>query len=546
MNNISKLLMLGLGLLVLNYISSYLYQRFDLTQDKRYTLSKATSDIVAEVNETIYIDVYLEGSFPAEFKRLQFETQQLLEELKSRNRAIKFSFIDPLDDAEQLIAMGLEPSQLSVQQDGRLSEIVIFPWATVTKGERTEVVSLLSDTNAQSQEEQLENAIQHLEFAFADAIHKLNSEKEQTIAVLKGNGQLEDIFLYDFLSTLGNYYRLAQFTLDSVQDSPNSTLKDLTNYDLTLIAKPTERFSEKEKYVLDQYIMQGGKIVWMIDNVHAELDSLMQSGEMLAYPRDLNLTDLLFSYGVRINTDLVEDLYAAKIALATGNIGNQTQFSQFLWPYFPAIQSNNNHAITSQVQPVKLQFANSLDTLKNEIDKTVLLQSSKLSRSIGTPSVVSLNSIRNQANPDQFNDGQKKLAVLLEGVFNSAYKDRVKPFEYDSAKTQSEPNAMIIIADGDIAANQVSRGQPERLGIDKFTGERFGNKEFLMNCINFLLDDSGLIEVRNKTVDLKILDREKAFKNRRFYQFLNLLFPLGLLLLFGLLFTYFRRKKYTS
>lgn len=538
--------MLGLGLLVLNYISSYLYQRFDLTQDKRYTLSKATSDIVAEVNETIYIDVYLEGSFPAEFKRLQFETQQLLEELKSRNRAIKFSFIDPLDDAEQLIAMGLEPSQLSVQQDGRLSEIVIFPWATVTKGERTEVVSLLSDTNAQSQEEQLENAIQHLEFAFADAIHKLNSEKEQTIAVLKGNGQLEDIFLYDFLSTLGNYYRLAQFTLDSVQDSPNSTLKDLTNYDLTLIAKPTERFSEKEKYVLDQYIMQGGKIVWMIDNVHAELDSLMQSGEMLAYPRDLNLTDLLFSYGVRINTDLVEDLYAAKIALATGNIGNQTQFSQFLWPYFPAIQSNNNHAITSQVQPVKLQFANSLDTLKNEIDKTVLLQSSKLSRSIGTPSVVSLNSIRNQANPDQFNDGQKKLAVLLEGVFNSAYKDRVKPFEYDSAKTQSEPNAMIIIADGDIAANQVSRGQPERLGIDKFTGERFGNKEFLMNCINFLLDDSGLIEVRNKTVDLKILDREKAFKNRRFYQFLNLLFPLGLLLLFGLLFTYFRRKKYTS
>ena len=542
--HIKSLAVLIAGLILLNFASTSLYKRFDLTQDKRYTLSKTSTNILNNVEQNLFIDVYLEGDFPAEFKRLQFETQQLLEELRAENKNIRFKFHDPLDDAQELISMGLEPSQLSVQQNGVISEIVIFPWATVTIGNRTEIVSLLNDTNAQSQEEQLENAIQNLEFAFIDAIHKVSAEKKQKIAVLKGNGELNDIYLFDLLKTLGHYYHLAQFTLDSVETNPRSTLNKLNDFDLTLIAKPTERFSEEEKFVLDQYLMQGGKTLWMVDNVHAELDSLMETGEALAYPRDLNLTDLFFNYGIRINTDLVEDLYSAKIPLATGTIGNQTQFSQFLWPFYPAIQTNNNHSITKQLQPIKLQFANSIDTLKSNVSKSILLQSSKLSRTTGTPTIVSLNAIRNQSDPSQYNNGNKPLAVLLEGNFKSAYKDRVQPFDFNNTKSSSEFNKMIVIADGDIASNQINRGQPETLGVDKYTGERFGNKTFLMNCINYLLDDSGLIEIRNKTVDLKILDREKAYKNRNFYQFLNLSFPLVILAVFGILYAFFRRKKY--
>ncbi len=393
-SNISKISLLIVGLLLLNFISNKVYTRFDLTQDKRYTLSEPTIDILSEIENTIVVKVYLQGDFPTEFKRLQIETRQLLEELKSENKNLKFRFINPLDvDTQKLISEGLEPSQLSVQENGKVSEIVVFPWATVQKGKKIEKVSLLKDTNTQSQDEQLQNSIQNLEYGFVNAIHKLTSEKNKKIAILRGNGELEDVYLADFLRKLGEYYRLAPFTLDSVAKNPEKTLEKLTEFDLTIIAKPTERFSEKEKFTLDQYIMNGGKTLWMVDQIHAELDSLFETGESLAYPRDLNLTDLLFSYGIRINSNLVQDLYSSKIPLATGNVGNQTQYNQFLWNYFPAVQSANNHPINKHIEPVNLKFANSIDILKNEIDKTVLLQSSPFSKISGMPSIISLKSI---------------------------------------------------------------------------------------------------------------------------------------------------------
>lgn len=543
-SNISKIGVLIVGLLLLNFISSKLYQRFDLTEDHRYTLSEPAKNILKGIDVPIVINVYLEGDFPTEFKRLQIETQQLLEELKSENNKIKFRFINPLGNEEELINQGLEPSQLSVQQNGVVSEIVIFPWATIKKGNRIERVSLLKDTNAQTQEAQLENAIQNLEYAFVDAIHKINATKSKSIAVLKGNGELDDIYVYDFLQTLGQYYHLAKFTLDSVETDPISTLNNLTEFDLVLIAKPTERFTENEKYALDQYFINGGKTLWLVDNVHAELDSLMQTGEALAYPRDLNLTDLFFNYGARINPDIVTDLYSATIPLATGNIGNQTQYDQFLWKYYPVTQSANNHPINKHITPVNFTFASSIDLLKNDIEKTVLLQSSPLSKTVGTPTIINLESIRVKKNPAEFNNGNQPLAVLLEGNFKSAYADRIKPFKTTVNKNSSETNKMILIADGDLIANQISGGQPIPLGVDKWTGQQFGNKEFLMNCVNYLLDDDGLLEIRNKTIDLKILNREKAFNERTYYQLLNLIFPLVLLGIFGVVFAFFRKRKY--
>ena len=545
-SNISKIALLIVGLLVLNFVSSKIYTRFDLTQDKRYTLSEPTLEILDQVEDPIVVKVYLQGDFPTEFKRLQIETRQLLEELKSENKNLKFRFINPLDvDTQKLISQGLQPSQLSVQENGKVSEIVIFPWATVEKGKKIENVSLLKDTNAQSQDDQLQNSIQNLEYGFTNAIHKVISTKTKKIAVLRGNGELDDIYIADFLRKLGEYYRLAPFTLDSVANNPTKTLEKLNEFDLAIIAKPTEKFTEKEKYTLDQFIMNGGKSLWMIDQVHAELDSLMQTGESLAYPRDLNLTDQLFSYGVRINLNLVQDLYSSKIPLATGNVGNQTQYNQFLWNYFPAVQSANNHPINKHIEPVNLKFVSSIDLLKNDIKKTVLLQSSPLSKVSGTPSIISLNTIRQQIKKEEFNKKNIPLGVLLEGDFKSAYENRVKPFKITNNKNISTENKMVVIADGDIIANQVTRGAPEELGIDKWTGQQFGNKEFLLNTVNYLLDDSGLLDIRSKTINLKMLDREKAYEKRNFYQILNIALPLLLLALLGLLFNLIQKRKYT-
>ena len=433
-NKYSKIALILIGLLLLNFISSTIYKRVDLTDDGRYTLAAATKKIINNIDEIITIKVYLEGDFPAEFKRIQIETKQHLEEFKSLNKNIKFRFINPSNIAQNLIKAGLEPSRLQLQENGKRSELLIFPWAVVSSKNKTEKVALLKDIFSNSQDEQLESSIQNLEYAFANAIHKITTTKSKKIAILKGNNELEDIYLADFLRKLSDYYFLAPFTLDSVATQPQKTLKNLSKFDLTIIAKPTEKFTEKEKFTLDQYLMNGGKTLWLIDNVHAELDSLMSTGETLAYPRDLGLTDLFFNYGVRINADLISDLNSAEIPLATGNIGNKTQFNQFQWNFFPLLNSKNNHSINNNIEAVTAKFSNSIDTLRNNISKIILLESSKLSKSVGTPSIISLKSITQKPNLSEYKNGNKPIAVLLEGSFKSAYSGRVKPFNIPNSK----------------------------------------------------------------------------------------------------------------
>ncbi len=543
-NKYSKIVLIFVGILLLNFSSSNVYKRFDLTEDQRYTLSNATKSIVKNIDDIVIIKVYLQGDFPAEFKRLQIETKLHLEELKSLNKKIQFRFINPSKISQELINNGLNPSRLQVQENEKLSEIVIFPWAVISSNKGTEKVSLLKDVFTNSQDEQLESSIQNLEYAFANAIHKVSSKKSRTIAIIKGNGELNDIYIADFLRKLNDYYFLAPFTLDSVSDQPQKTLKEILKFDLAIIAKPTEKFTEEEKFTLDQYIMNGGKSLWLIDNVHAELDSLMQTGEALAYPRDLGLTDLFFNYGIRINLDLITDLYCSEIPLATGNIGNQTQFSSFQWRYFPLINSPNNHAINTNIKAVNLKFPNSIDTLKNSIHKTVLLKSSKLSKPIGTPTIVSLKTIAQKPNHSDYNQGEKPIAVLLEGSFKSAYKGRVKPFSFENSKENSVDTKMVIVADGDIIANEISKGKPLELGVNKWTNQHYGNKEFLLNTVNYLLDDTGLINIRSKKVKINFLNKQKAFTETRKWQLINILFPIIILTVFGVLFNYFRKKKY--
>lgn len=539
----SNILFVFIGLLLINFLGSKFYKRLDLTEDRRYTLSEATTSIVDNIDDIVTIKVYLQGDFPAEFKRLQTETKLHLEELKAVNKKIQFRFINPEDIGQELINNGLEPSNLQVQENGKLSEIVIFPWAVVQYKNKTENVSLLKDIFSNSQDQQLESSIQNLEYAFSNAIYKVTSEKSKKIAIIKGNGELDDVYLEDFLRSINQYYHLAPFTLDSVEKQPQNTLKSISNFDLVIIAKPTEKFSEGEKFTIDQFIMNGGKTLWLIDNVQAELDSLMNTGEALAFPRDLGLTDLFFNYGIRINYDLITDLYSSEIPLATGNVGNQTQFNTFSWQYFPLVNSQNNHAINNNIEAVNFKFANSIDTLKNNIQKTVLLQSSRLSKPEGTPAIISLKSIAQQADQTNFSNGNKSLAILLEGEFKSAYNGRVKPYTTES-KNISQQNKMIVIADGDLIANEISKGQPLELGVDKWTNQRFGNKEFLLNSVSYLLDDTGLINIRSKTVKIEFLNKEKAFQESGKWQLINIIFPLIILSLFGLIFNYLRKKRF--
>ena len=530
--------------IAINFINQSFYKRFDLTADKRYTLSETTNKIISKVNKNLFIQVYLEGDFPSEFKRLQVETRQYLEELAAENSKIKIHFENPNKQREVLIKKGMMPSQLTVEEDGKLSEAIIFPWAEINYGKKTAIISLLPTSVLASQEEQLQKAIENLEYSFSHAISSVIQKKRKKIAILSGNGELADIYQYSFLSEVGKKYRLAKFTLDSVASNAQQTLEDLSNLDLAIISKPTEKFTEKEKFVLDQFITNGGKTLWMLDNVHADQDSLGNTGKMLAYPRDLNLTDLLFTYGIRINTSIIKDIYAAQIPVATGRVGNQTQFKNLDWLYHPLVVGNPNNPITKNVSPVRLQFANQIDTLKNKIKKTPLLVSSLFTQKVGTPAIIELQSIANEIIETDYNNGSQLFAVLLEGAFNSAYNNRVKPFDIDIFKEKSKENKMIIIADGDIGKNQLLKDKPYDLSRDKWTDQQFGNKDFLLNAVAYLLDDSGLIQLRNKSIQIRVLDKQKAFKKRTFWQFLNVILPLILLFTFGVVFNYLRKRKY--
>lgn len=531
-------------ILMINIVGNLFFYRLDLTQDQRYTLSNQTKEIVNNIDNPILVEVYLKGNFPSEFKRLQLETTQILEELQAINNKLVIKFMDPLPIAEELINNGLTPSRLTAQENGSVSETIIFPWAVIHYKEKYELVSLLKNNFLGDSDEQLQQSIQNLEFAFAEGFQKLTLVKSKKIAVLRGNGELDDIYLADFLKTLGKQYHLAPFTLDSVSKNPIKTLQQLKDFDLAIITKPSQKFTEEEKYTLDQYSMKGGKTLWLIDQVQAELDSLMSTGTSPILPRDLNLTDLFFAYGFRINYNVVQDLYSSKITLATGNIGNQPQYSQFLWNYFPLIMPKNNHVINKNIEPVQLKFPSNIDTLPNQIKKTILLESSPLSKIDGVPTLVSFESLLEKPNPELFKGKRNIFGVLLEGNFESAYKNRVQPYQTIDFKTESANTKMIIISDGDIIANQIHKGEPMPLGQDKWTNSLYGNKAFLLNAVNYLLDDNGLISVRNKSVEIKLLDKEKTYKERNFWKAFNVIIPLVLLMIISTIFHLYRKKIY--
>lgn len=553
-NNIKKIAVTIGFIVALNLAGHFVYKRFDLTADKRYTLSHTTVSIVDQVKEPLYIDVFLEGDFPGEFKKLQTETQQLLEEFKSQNSNIIFQFVNPLEDADDkekimqsFLERGLTPVNVTVSDKGQQTQEVVFPWAVATCGNRSIKVPLLKNMMGASTAEKVVSSVQHLEYAFTNAINVVARAKQKKVAVIHGNGELGDVYMADFIKSVKDNYYIGPFTLDSVAKSPNESLKYLKKYDLAIIAKPTEAFSDEEKQVLDQYIINGGKAIWLIDQVNMEMDSLYnQSGTNLAFPRDLNLNDMFFKYGIRFHPDLIFDLQNTPIALATGEQGSATQYTQYPWFYSPMIYPISKNPIVSNLDGIKFQFASPIEPLKNDIRKTVLLQSSQYSRLIGTPAEISLKIVSERPEQKDFiGKGNYPVAVLLEGQFHSVYENRVLPFKDTTFKNKGKDNKMIVISDGDVIRNQLDKNfQPLELGYDKWTNNLYANKEFMMNCVNYLLDDNGLINIRSKEVNLPILDKQKVFANYTQSQVITVAVPIVILLLFGIVFTILRKRRY--
>jgi ABC-2 type transport system permease protein len=542
-----------------NLVSSYAYKRFDLTQDQRYTISIATKKMMASIENPFVIEVLLEGDFPSEFKKLQAETQQLLAEFSSFNKNISYSFSNPLAGGEnttgiqkQLFQMGIMPTEVEVSDNGKVTQERLYPWALAYYNGTSVKIPLLKNTLGATTQERTINSIQNLEYAFANAFRQLVTPKTKTIAFLKGNGELEDAQIASFLKTIRPYYGIAPFILDSVASNPERTLGQLLSFDLIVIAKPTEAFTDAEKYVLDQYIMNGGASLWLLDGLAQKTDP--DTGKTYLIGRDLGLGDLFFKYGARIQPTVIRDVYSAPIVLAQGT-ENDSQYNQYPWFYYPLSSSASGHPIVSNIEGVKFEYPSPITLLENGIKKTILLSSSPISATETTPHEVNFDSaipanlktINQGPNLQEFAAGELPLAVLLEGRFTSALRNRVKPFnisEKSIRKDESLETKMVLVSDGDIITNQFDKGRPLPTGFDKMTQTMYGNNDFLLNTVNFLLDDTGLINIRTKKISIPFLDPQKVQESRSLWQGVHLVLPLVALGILGFLFTFLRKKKY--
>jgi len=536
-----------LPLLVFLYFSGI---RLDLTQEKRYTLSEATVNTLKSVKDPLNIEVYLEGEFPANFKQLRNETEFLLEEFRKINPKISFEFIDPIASKmsmDTLQAMGMQPSMLPDFKDGKVSQIVLFPYAALKhKGYGSSLPLIINQTGIDATE-QLNKSIENLEFNFISHIKSLVTEKRKNIGVLINQDELRVNEFRSFMEMALQNYNAGPIIPANRKELTLADVPQLKQMDALVIAKPRKAFTNNEKLILDQYIINGGKTLWMIDAVNAELDTLMTKEKMLAYPIDINMTDFFFNYGIRINAPLVKDFQKSALRrLQVGEISGNPQYVNLLWPYFPLGINENNNPITRNINPVKFEFPTAIDTLGRKNIKTkVMYESSPLTTLKSVPNYVQLSEL---ANIDSLSVMEKPtfpkiFAVSLEGDFSSAYASRSERNGFPDF-TANGKSKMIVISDGDVGRNAILKGEPLPLGADMLTGQQYGNEQFLRNCLDWLLDDDNLIDLRNRNIEARLIDRKKADEERTKWQWLNLLTPLFILGLLGGLFFWMRKRKF--
>jgi ABC-2 type transport system permease protein len=555
-NNKWNLVIVILGLIAINIIASFLYFRIDLTSEKRYSLSPATKNILKNLDDYVYFQVFLDGNLSPSYKRLQKTIIETLDEFKAYNkRLIKYDLIDPAkgkDEAtlrnylKELEYRGLVPSiDYEISETGT-SENVVWPCAIVTYKGRELPINFIYSNIPGSKELLINDAIENTEYKLIDGIHRITLKEKSKIAFIKGHGELDALEINDFALALQDYYIVNQITI-------NHQLKALDEFKAIIIAAPDSTFDEMDKFIIDQYIMKGGRVLWLIDGALADMDSLQSKPDILAIPNDINLDDMLFNYGARVNKDLVMDYHSAQIPVKTGQVGNQPQFSLFNWYFFPTVANIKGHPIVRNINDIKFEFASSIDTIaKPGIRKTILLSSGNYSRLLNTPSIISLNFLRIKADRTFFNRSNIPMAVLLEGSFTSLYKDRIPDTiakDPDIRFTEiSKPNKMIVVGDGDVAKNQVAFRQgkyvPYPLGYDRYTGIMYGNREFLLNCVNYLLDEADIISIRNRDINIRLLDKRKVEINLAVIRTINIVLPILLVCVAGMIIYFFRKRTY--
>ena len=557
---------------LVNVIGLYVFTRIDLTSEKRYTLSPTTKEILGELEDYVYFKVYLEGDFPAGFKKLRRETKEMLDEFRAYSKYIDYEFINPSESADaaerndtyrQLYQAGLNPTNMVVKnRDGSSSQMVIWPGALVSYRNNTEIaIDLLENQIGQSSEEALNASMQNLEFRLIDAVKKVTRLQRPNIAIIEGHGELGEQELYDITQTLSQNYNVVRLEIDGKIDAlmhrtqdEEREVKAFPSFDAIIIAKPTQPFDERDKFLIDQYIMHGGKVLWLVEPVYATMDSLQSQESTIGIEQDLNLNDMLFKYGVRLNNDLLLDLTCAALPIRTGQVAGQAQLEFFRWYYFPLLQAASEHPMVRNMNSIKSDFVSSLDatTSGGSIEQIPLLKTSDYTKVSGAPVFITLAMLRQNPDKRMFNVKGKTVAYLLKGTFSSLYANRIpQEIAEDNGMQfmeESVPTAMIVVTDGDIIRNQIDirTHKPLPLGFDQYTQNTYANKEFIENAIGYLVEGEGMIDIRSRELKVRLLDTTKINQERTKWQVVNTLIPIALIIALGLVMAFVRKRKYSK
>lgn len=559
-----RLFIVGGICILINVLASQFHGFIDLTEEKRYTLTPATLDLIQEVDERIYIKVLLDGKLPAEVKALRTAVAELMDDFNDENSNIDFEFSDPNDGNVEFINQqrkalaeeGIVPIQLTITENSEMTKKYVYPFAIVYYGARKIPINLLETIKMNADPDQAINeSIQLLEYKFTSAISKLLTEDRKNIFLVEGHDELKEIQTRRLALELKSTYNTGRIDLDTVVSLPSAV-------DVLIIAKPKTRFSEKELFVIDQYVMNGGNVIWMLDQLEVSLDSINRNKFYIPEPLDLNLDNILFKYGVRINKDLVLDLECTRIPQVVGGTRENPQTILTPWYYHPLVSSTNAHPIVKNINHTHFSFPSTIDTLKPrrdkpiDIRKTVLLQSSNYSRYQLTPVRLNFEILRYEPDPQKFNKGPQNLAVLVEGEFESYFTNRVTQELKDvysrigkEIKLEGSSAKQLFISDGDVVKNVYDPNGDfiSEMGYNRWEKRAFGgNRDLLVNAIEYMTDDRGILNSRSKEIKLRLLDRVKIRAEKTKWQFINIAAPLIILLLLGLTYHFLRRRRYTK
>lgn len=560
-NKRKDILMLAALLVIvvlINFIGSLSFKRFDLTKEKRYTIAETTKKLLGELDDVVYLKVYLQGDFKPGFARLRNEAKEILDEFRAyADGNIEYEFINIYDNGtkEEQIAMekqlyekGLNPEQVTSSNKEKVSQGWIWPGALVSYKDREDVWQIYKrQMGINNEEEGINNSVQDLEYGLSNVIRKLRQKKQLEVSFIEGHSEADTIQQYDLMRSMAEYYDVNRVEI-------NGKLSALKDAAAIVITKPDSAFTDKDKFIIDQYVMNGGKVLWMVDPVWINMDTMRMRGYSIGFGQQYNIEDMLFKYGVRLNPVLVQDFSSGAIPINVSVKNAEAKFQLFPWFYSVLAMPDGSHPIIKNLGLVKMDYVSTIDTITAPgIKKTVLLHSSRNTMVQPTPARISLGMATKKRNPQQFNDPYQPLAVLLEGTFNSVVEYRLPDkllndptFKY--LDRGIKPSKMVVVADGDLATNGIDykTGNVMPLGYDVYTGRTFANKTFLLNCMNYLLDDEGLLQLRSRVVTLRLLDKKKTEVQRTKWQMTNVVFPALLIFGFGILQFYLRRKKYSS